>query len=167
MAWQMAIAAVAHMFVFSAEPYHYVPVIEYLRLATEITTEEIELDKGDTPDLHETQETKVEAPGTSVTESVQDIVVGGGHHVSTFPWKNIIQVIALRLYIHFSQCQFEQVVRDVVLTINQAIGPVEKGVTKIQETFHHRSIDSDREEESEVKVEERVEENLTSETHIH
>ena len=37
----------------------------------------------------------------------------------------------------------EQVVKDVVLTINQAIEPVEKGMTKIQETFHHISEASD------------------------
>lgn len=53
----------------------------------------------------------------------------------------------------------EQVVKDVVLTINQAIEPVEKGVTKIQETFQHVSVSSDKEkEELEVKVEERDDE---------
>ncbi|KAM6599946.1 hypothetical protein CsatA_019555 [Cannabis sativa] len=51
-----------------------------------------------------------------------------------------------------------EVVSDVVLTINQAMGPVEKGVTKIQETFHHRSDDSGEEEETELKIEEHVEE---------
>lgn len=44
-----------------------------------------------------------------------------------------------------------QVVKDVVLTINQAIEPVEKGMTKIQETFHQISVSSDK-ENSEVKV---------------
>lgn len=43
---------------------------------------------------------------------------------------------------------WKQVVKDVVLTINQAIGPVEKGVTKIQETFHRRSGCSEDEEDS-------------------
>ncbi|PON66010.1 Lazarus [Parasponia andersonii] len=138
---EMAIAAVAHMFVFSTEPYQYVPAIEYGRVASETTKGELKSEESKTPALLETQETKVEAPGTSVTESVQDIVLEGGHHV----------------------------VRDVVLTINQAMGPVEKGVTKIQETFHHRSVDSDEKEEesSELKVEEHVEENLTSEIHNH
>lgn len=41
------------------------------------------------------------------------------------------------------------------------MGPVEKGVTKIQETFHQISVGSDdQEEESELKVEQRVEANL-------
>ena len=88
MAWQMAVAAVAHMFVFSAEPYHYVPAIKYGRLTTE-TTKEVKLEDGETPALLETQETRAGVPGTSVTESVQDIVLEGGQHVSTFQRKNI------------------------------------------------------------------------------
>lgn len=49
--------------------------------------------------------------------------------------------------------------KDVVLTINQAIEPVEKGVAKIQETIHHRSEESDEKDEQveEVEAEERVE----------
>ncbi|XP_024032680.1 protein LAZ1 homolog 2, partial [Morus notabilis] len=137
MVWQMAIAAVAHVFVFSAEPYHYIPASEYGKVTTERTKGEVKLE-GDTPAVLEKQETKVEAPGTSVTESVQDIVLKGGQHV----------------------------VKDVVLTINQAMGPVEKGVTKIQETFHRKSVSSDKEvDESELRVEQ-YEENLTCETHI-
>lgn len=52
--------------------------------------------------------------------------------------------------------------KDVVLTINQAIGPVEKGMTKIQETFHQTSVDDEREEkqETEIMIEEQ-EENST------
>lgn len=42
----------------------------------------------------------------------------------------------------------KQVVKDVVLTINQAMGPVEKGVTKIQERFHRQSVSSDGKGES-------------------
>lgn len=47
-------------------------------------------------------------------------------------------------------------VEDVKLTINQAIGPVEKGVTKIQENIHHR-MDSDKnKKESELEVEQHI-----------
>lgn len=58
----------------------------------------------------------------------------------------------------------EKVVKDVVLTINQAIGPVEKGVTKIQKTFHQKSVVSsdDEEEESDIEIETNVTENLTA-----
>ncbi|KAJ4815484.1 organic solute transporter ostalpha protein (DUF300) [Rhynchospora pubera] len=63
-----------------------------------------------------TVETKenVESPGTSIRESVQDVV------------------------------------EDVVLTISQAIEPVEKGVTKIQETMHHISVKPNKESEYEI-----------------
>ncbi|GMN52964.1 hypothetical protein TIFTF001_022096 [Ficus carica] len=136
---EMAMAAVAHEFVFSAKPYHYISASEYGKLTTEIMKGEVKLEEGDAPAVLEKQEIKVEAPGTSVTESVQDIVLKGGQHV----------------------------VKDVVLTINQAICPVEKGVTKIQETFHRKSVSSDIEaDESELKVKQHIDENLTSETHI-
>ncbi|KAM5547174.1 protein LAZ1 [Rosa sericea] len=142
---EMAIAAVAHVFVFSAEPYHYIPSSSgYEKITTTETTSEevVKLEEGDsTQAVVDTKETQVEAPGTSVTESVQDIVFEGGHHV----------------------------VKDVVLTINQAIGPVEKGVTKgvtkIQETFHQRSDEQD--DKSEVSVEESIEVTLSDEeTHL-
>lgn len=56
----------------------------------------------------------------------------------------------------------KQVVEDVVLTINQAVGPMEKGVTKIQETFHLKKTDSDDDhEESELEVEKHVEQHLS------
>ena len=65
------------------------------------------------------------------------------------------------------QWRCDQVVKDVVLTINQAMGPVEKGVTKIQETFHRKSVSSGGEEEElELDIEEYVEEDLTSKTDI-
>ncbi|KAK9989882.1 hypothetical protein SO802_030121 [Lithocarpus litseifolius] len=141
---EMAIAAVAHLYVFPVEPYRFLPVSEYGKVTTETTKEALKLEEGNKEKsaMLEKTETNVEAPGTSVTESVQDIVVEGGQHV----------------------------VQDVVLTINQAIGPVEKGVTKIQETFYHRSEaedSDDQEEKVELKVEQIVEENHSeSETHV-
>lgn len=78
MAWQMAIAAVAHVYVFSAEPYHYLPVCEFGK----VTKAELKLDEGGAPAVIESKETQIEAPGTSITESVQDIVLEGGQRVS-------------------------------------------------------------------------------------
>ncbi|KAK8991508.1 hypothetical protein V6N11_062519 [Hibiscus sabdariffa] len=133
---EMAIAAVAHIFVFSVEPYHFLPVSENRkeRVTTETTKAavKVEQDNEEKPAVLEKTETQVEAPGTSIKESVQDIVVEGG----------------------------QRVVEDVVLTINQAIGPVEKGVTKIQETFHMKT-DSDVEHvDSKLEVEEHVEKHV-------
>lgn len=83
--WQMAIAAIAHVYVFSAEPYQFLPVSEYGRVTTETSKEALKLEKGpeEKPAMLERTETKVESPGTSVTESVQDIVLEGGQHVSS------------------------------------------------------------------------------------
>ncbi|WCJ42820.1 hypothetical protein M5689_023604 [Euphorbia peplus] len=132
---EMAIAAVAHVFVFSAEPYRFVPTSKHGRITTtetrQIKSKQDEIVE-EKPTKFEKTETRYESPGTSVKESVQDIVVQGG------------------------QC----VVKDVVLTINQAMGPMEKGVTKIQETLHWRSSSSDEKEDLE-KLEEFPEENLT------
>ncbi|KAL0651986.1 hypothetical protein Bca4012_094677 [Brassica carinata] len=114
---EMAIAAVAHIFVFPVEPYHYIPVSECGKI-TRTKTTEVKLDESGR--VVEKKETHVEASGTSIKESVQDIVMDGGQHV----------------------------VKDVVLTINQAMGPVEKGVTKIQEKL----LDSDGKEEEKAEV---------------
>ncbi|RVW44090.1 Protein LAZ1-like 2 [Vitis vinifera] len=95
---QMAIAAVAHVFVFSAEPYRFLPASEYEEVTTETT---------------------------------------------------IAEVNSHTLFRLFSK----QVVKDVVLTINQAIEPVERGVTKIQETFHQISVGSGKEEDTELVLE--------------
>ncbi|PSS15453.1 hypothetical protein CEY00_Acc12944 [Actinidia chinensis var. chinensis] len=132
---EMAIAAVAHAFVFSAKPYQFLPASEYGKVTTQTTKEKLTLEEGDKEiqAVLERKETEIEAPGTSVKESIQEIVVEGGQHV----------------------------VKDVVLTINQAIEPVGKGMTKIQETFHHISEASDDDkEEQEVEVEKCVEQSL-------
>lgn len=52
------------------------------------------------------------------------------------------------------------------MTINQAIGPMEKGMVKIQETFHHTSDSQGEEDESQLQVEEHIEEHPTSENHV-
>ncbi|KAG2398674.1 hypothetical protein LR48_Vigan04g015700 [Vigna angularis] len=126
----MAVAAVAHVFVFSAKPYQFLPSAAYGKVRKETKEAALEIDEENRQKaalLKETS-TRVESPRTSVTESVQDIVVEGG----------------------------QRVVEDVVLAINQAIGPVEKGVTRIQQTFHHRTVvssDEDEEKESDIQVE--------------
>ncbi|KAK9075938.1 hypothetical protein SSX86_004268 [Deinandra increscens subsp. villosa] len=124
---EMAVAAIAHVFVFSAKPYHFFPVSEYGKVSTNTVEEVVKVEEGngEKSTLVEKTETLVEAPGTSVKESMQEIVVEGGQHV----------------------------VDDVKLTINQAIEPVGKGMTKIQETFHHLSVGDD-DKKSEVEVDE-------------
>ncbi|KAK7411844.1 hypothetical protein VNO78_03287 [Psophocarpus tetragonolobus] len=124
---EMAIAAVAHVFVFSAKPYHFL-LSTHGTIRKETIDAALEIDEGNRQKraVLEERMTKVEAPRTSVKESVQDIVVEGG----------------------------QRVVKDVALTINQAIGPVEKGVTRIQQTFHNKTVvSSDDEKEADIQVE--------------
>ncbi|CAM8977537.1 unnamed protein product [Rhodiola kirilowii] len=127
---EMAVAAVAHIFVFSAKPYQYVTADEYGRITTETTQTVVEVEENgqDSPVVIEKSDTKIEAPGTSIKESVQDIVVEGGQHV----------------------------VKDVVLTINQAMQPVEKGMTKIHEKIQHFSVGSEKKDETTLEVEEHI-----------
>jgi hypothetical protein len=107
----MAIAAVAHVYVFSAEPYQFLPISEYGKITTETTKEALKLEEGDKEKsaVLEKTETKVEAPGTSVTESVQDIVVEGGQHVS-FVLDNVSLAFDICI-IHFTTCESHMTVR--------------------------------------------------------
>lgn len=85
MVMQMAVAAVAHVFVFSAKPYHFLPASAYGKVTEEKIEAAVKIDEGDKEKLAVLKETttQVEAP-TSVKESVQDIVVEGGQRVSSF-----------------------------------------------------------------------------------
>lgn len=82
----MAIAAIAHAYVFTVEPYQHIPVLDHGKVTCEESKMEVKLDVNDernsTPTTIEKQETHVEAPGTSIKESVQDVVLGGGQHVN-------------------------------------------------------------------------------------
>lgn len=99
LALQMAIAAVAHMFVFSAKPYHYLPPSEHGKVVAEKTEEIVTVEEGfkEKPAVLENSEMQIRAPGTSITKSVQDIVVEGGQHVSSISCTCVVNVIQ-----HFS-----------------------------------------------------------------
>lgn len=124
---EMAVAAIAHIFVFPAEPYQTVPISRYGMVETK---DKAKLDfHGEKPAFIEQTKACIEAPGTSITESVQDVVIGGGEHV----------------------------VKDVALTISRAIEPVGKGVHLIQDSIHHLSVGSNEEDDGpKVEVEEHV-----------
>lgn len=78
----MAIAAIAHAYVFSAEPYHFLPMPDYCEVTAQMTesTSKFVSKKGKTGVLDE-KETTIAAPGTCITESVQDVILAGGEHV--------------------------------------------------------------------------------------
>ncbi|XP_073034879.1 protein LAZ1 homolog 2 [Primulina eburnea] len=134
---EMAIAAIAHIFVFSAKPYDIVPPSNYGKVTTQETKAVLKVKEGDEekPAVVEKKEIEVKAPGTSVKESVQDIVVEGG----------------------------QKVVEDVVLTINQAIEPVHEGMTKIQERIHKIAVSGNDKEKPGVEILEEHQRNITKE----
>jgi hypothetical protein len=80
----MAVAAIAHVYVFSTEPYQYLPILSYGDVKCKETETDVEVNDGkeEEPALVETKEMHLEAPGTSIRESVQDVVLVGGKHVS-------------------------------------------------------------------------------------
>ncbi|PWA36950.1 Organic solute transporter Ost-alpha [Artemisia annua] len=95
----------------------------YLHLCGKMSVVKVEVGDEEKSDVIEKTETQVEAPGTSVTEIVSEIVVEGSQHV----------------------------VDGIKMTLNQAIEPVGKGMIMIQEMIHRLSIDDD-DKKSEVEV---------------
>ncbi|KAK6941275.1 hypothetical protein RJ641_026652 [Dillenia turbinata] len=144
----MAIAAIAHVFIFSAKPYHYLPTCEYGKMTTQAK------DDDENPAAIEKTETEVKASGTSVKESVQDIVLEG----VLCSLKCCSFSLTPRFCSIHGGLALIQVVKDVVLAINQAFELVEKGVTKMQETFHRRTVGSNGSKDvSELEVEQDIE----------
>ncbi|KAH9305349.1 hypothetical protein KI387_009753, partial [Taxus chinensis] len=83
----MAIAAVAHIFVFPVEPYRLISENKQGRLTVQSTAVTVETRKDSQKtrdeqgtDVAQVLETDVEGRGTSLKESVQDIVIAGGEH---------------------------------------------------------------------------------------
>lgn len=93
----MAIAAVAHVYVFSAQPYQLLPVSEYGKVTTQEKLTLVEKGNKEGPTILEKTGTEIEAPGTSVKESIQDIVVEGGQHVSSPPRKKFMHEISSKV----------------------------------------------------------------------
>lgn len=111
---EMAVASVAHLYIFPATPYHdleggkdrHVKVLaDYAAFDSPLDPEEIR--ESERPSTVKFFGVDVEKGGTSVKESVHDVLVVGGNHV----------------------------VHDMKLTMSQAVEPVEKGFTRINETI--------------------------------
>lgn len=107
----MAVAAIAHVYVFSVEQYQYLPISSHGDVTCEIKTEvKVNDRKKEEPAVVETKEMHVEAPGTSIRESVQDVVLVGGKHVSCIMkyWGYMYQLDFVDIGITFeiSHCSF-------------------------------------------------------------
>lgn len=112
---EMAIAAVAHTFVFPVTPYlastndHTKQIKHLINCHSPSSKEPLlkvsEVEEYDGDSYRRKIDADVKLSGTSLKESVQDVVLGGG----------------------------ETVVQDVKVTVSQAVEPVEKGITALNE----------------------------------
>lgn len=140
---EMAVAALAHTFVFPVTPYQmsskHLKHIKY-SINSDSSSKEPLLEIDEVEEYGEDSYCKisdadVRVSGTSLKESVQDVVLGGG----------------------------ETVVQDVKITVSQAVEPVEKGITALNEKFQQLTWTA-KENEGDQVVEADIEE---KEEHSH
>jgi hypothetical protein len=88
----MAVASVAHLYIFPATPYHELEggkdrsvkvLADYAAFDSPLDPEEIR--ESERPSMVKFFGVDVEKGATSVKESVHDVLVVGGNHVSFFP----------------------------------------------------------------------------------
>jgi hypothetical protein len=100
---QMAVASVAHLYIFPATPYHELEggkdrsvkvLADYAAFDSPLDPEEIR--ESERPSMVKFFGVDVEKGATSVKESVHDVLVVGGNHVSLF-----LNLIHLPSYISF------------------------------------------------------------------
>lgn len=134
---EMAIAAIAHTCVFPTTPYR---LSSNHRKHTKFSVSSDSLSKKSFLEIEEVEEygkesyrrivdADVKMSGTSLKESVQDVVLGGG----------------------------ETVVQDVKITVSQAIEPVEKGITALNEKLLQFpwTKKADEDDNAEIRIEEK------------
>lgn len=89
---QMAVASVAHLYIFPATPYNDLEggkdrsvkvLADYAAFDSPLDPEEIR--ESERPSMVKFFGVDVEKGATSVKESVHDVLVVGGNHVSSFP----------------------------------------------------------------------------------
>ncbi|WOL09744.1 protein LAZ1 [Canna indica] len=114
---EMALAAVVHQYVFPAKPYELLDdqTPANVSVLGDYASPDCPVDPDEVRDS--TRPTKLRLPqpdvscSTNIKESVRDIVVGGGEHI----------------------------VNDFKFTVNQAVEPMEKSFTRLNEKLHRIS----------------------------
>ncbi|MCO5612735.1 hypothetical protein L7F22_067004 [Adiantum nelumboides] len=111
---EMAVAAVAHTFVFPVTPYqasskHFKYVVNSPASSKEPLLKVDKVEEYDGDCYRSIIDADVNVSGTSLKESVQDVVLGGG----------------------------ETVIEDVKVTVSQAVEPVERGITALNEKLQN------------------------------
>lgn len=114
---EMGIASVVHLYVYPAKPYELMPdrfpgsvavLGDYASVDCSIDPDEVWDSERPTKLRLPQPDDDERGPGMTIRESVRDVVIGGG----------------------------EYIVKDVKLTVTQAVVPVEKGITKFNKKLH-------------------------------
>ncbi|KAJ9178750.1 hypothetical protein P3X46_010607 [Hevea brasiliensis] len=113
---EMGIASVVHLYVFPAKPYELMGdrIPGSVSVLGDYASVDCPLDPDEVRDSERPTKLRLPQPdidvksGMTIKESVRDVVVGGGGYI----------------------------VSDVKFTVNQAVEPVEKGITKFNEKLH-------------------------------
>ncbi|CAM6119218.1 unnamed protein product [Calypogeia fissa] len=115
--FEMAIAAIAHIYIFPATPYQLMGhgrrrgsvkvLTDYAAIDSPLDPEEVRESEKPAVIKFPNKDDQRRREATSLRESVQEVIVVGGGHV----------------------------VQDMRLTVHQAVEPMEKGLTKFNETF--------------------------------
>ncbi|KAG5122179.1 hypothetical protein AAZX31_14G147300 [Glycine max] len=124
---EMAVAAVVHLYVFPAEPYkmgercirNVAVMDDYASLGSPLDPEEVQDSQRSTRTWLGAHNNQREKNPMKFTQSVRDVVVGSG----------------------------EIIVDDMKFTVSHVVEPVERGIAKINKTFHQISENVKRHEQ--------------------
>ncbi|KAG8644183.1 protein LAZ1 isoform X2 [Manihot esculenta] len=113
---EMGIASIVHLYVFPSKPYEMMGdrIPGSVSVLGDYASVDCPLDPDEVRDSERPTKLRLPQPdvdaksGMTIKESVRDVVVGGGGYI----------------------------VNDVKFTVNQAVEPVEKGITKFNEKLH-------------------------------
>ncbi|RVX12078.1 Protein LAZ1 [Vitis vinifera] len=128
---QMGIASIVHLYVFPAKPYELMG--DRLSGSVSVLGDYASTDPLDPDEVRDSERpTKLRLPhpdidirsGMTIGESVRDVFIGGGGYI----------------------------VNDVKFTVNQAVEPVEKGITKFNQKLHKISQNIKRHDKEKRKT---------------
>lgn len=153
---QMGVAAVAHLYVFPAVPYkrgercvrNVSVMANYASLGSPLDPEEVrDCERTTRMRLarHDEREKRLNFP-----QSVRDVVLGSGEIVRYYFSRLLLfafELFAKPLVTFLSFLFGSQIVDDMKYTVSHVVEPVERGIAKINKTFHQISENVKRHEE--------------------
>lgn len=148
----MGVAAVVHLYVFPAVPYkrgercvrNVAVMTDYASLGSPPDPEEVrDCERSTTVRLvrHDEREKRLNFP-----QSVRDVVLGSGEIVRSQPFHFSLVFYCLNCFAELVNLFF-QIVDDMKYTVSHVVEPVERGIAKINKTFHQISENVKRYEE--------------------